>query len=81
MSNLLEIHNLSVTYGLNGWRVLAVRDLGLTLGEGEKLAIIGESGAGKSTIANTIMGLLGTNATVSYTHLDVYKRQVQYFII
>ncbi|MEG3067305.1 MAG: ABC transporter ATP-binding protein [Syntrophaceticus schinkii] len=64
MSNLLEIHNLSVTYGLNGWRVLAVRDLGLTLGEGEKLAIVGESGAGKSTIANTIMGLLGNGAEI-----------------
>lgn len=58
MSGLLEIHNLTVTYHFQGRRVPAVRALDLTVGEGEKLAIVGESGAGKSTLAGAIMGLL-----------------------
>ncbi|MEW6662880.1 MAG: ABC transporter ATP-binding protein [Bacillota bacterium] len=64
MSGLLEIHNLTVTYGSQGRLAPAVRALDLTVGEGEKLAIVGESGAGKSTLANTIMGLLPNSAEI-----------------
>lgn len=64
MSGLLEIHNLTVTYGSRGRRAPAVRELDLTVGEGEKLAVVGESGAGKSTLASTIMGLLAGSAEI-----------------
>lgn len=64
MSGLLEIHNLTVTYDFQGRRVPAVRALDLTVGEEEKLAIVGESGAGKSTLAHTVMGLLANSTEI-----------------
>ena len=51
---LLRVDRLSVSYGPN--RV--VRDVGFSLGRGESLALIGESGSGKSTIARAVLRLL-----------------------
>lgn len=52
MADLLELRNLGVRYG----SVAAVRDLSLSVGEGEVLGLIGANGAGKSTTLLTIMG-------------------------
>ena len=35
----------------------AVHDLSLTIGEGETVGLVGESGCGKSTFARTLLGL------------------------
>ncbi|HBC95097.1 MAG TPA: ABC transporter ATP-binding protein [Pelotomaculum sp.] len=51
---LLEIKKLSKSFG--GHNVL--QDIGLTLWEGETLALVGESGSGKTTLAKTVMGLI-----------------------
>lgn len=58
----LAIGDLSVVYG-NGAE--AVRGLTLAVGEGECLALVGESGCGKTTVALTILGLLPRRARVS----------------
>lgn len=53
---MLEIRQLMKTYpGANGHRVLD--GVSLTLGRGEYVAIMGESGVGKSTLLNLIAGL------------------------
>ncbi|PPG26465.1 ABC transporter ATP-binding protein [Pseudoclavibacter sp. RFBG4] len=51
---LLQVENLSVAYG----RSEVVSDVSFTLNRGESLALIGESGSGKSTIARAILRLL-----------------------
>ncbi|MCD7109663.1 ABC transporter ATP-binding protein [Rhizobium sp. DKSPLA3] len=58
---LLEVENLDVFYGAN--RV--VTDVGFALGRGKSLALIGESGSGKSTIARTVLRLLPGSARAS----------------
>jgi peptide/nickel transport system ATP-binding protein len=58
---LLAVKNLAVSYG----RQEVVHNVGFEIGRGESLALIGESGSGKSTIAKAVLRLLpnGANAT------------------
>ncbi len=55
---LLEIKDLSVIYKTDEETVYAVNDLNLTLNKGETLGLVGETGAGKTTTALSIMRLL-----------------------
>ena len=64
MSNLLEIRGLSVCYHTPQGTVQAVRDVSLTLEPGEVLAIVGESGCGKSALCRSILGLLPQNGEI-----------------
>lgn len=64
MSELLEIENLTVHLAVSEGTVEAVRGVSLTLREGEILAIVGESGCGKSMLCRSIMRLLPGNAQI-----------------
>jgi peptide/nickel transport system ATP-binding protein len=55
---LLDIHNLTCSYGRGAARVEAVREASLAIGTGEVVALVGESGSGKSTIGRAIVGLV-----------------------
>jgi peptide/nickel transport system ATP-binding protein len=55
---LLEVEDLRVQFrGRKGAVVRAVDGLELNLGRGEVLALVGESGCGKTTLARTVLGL------------------------
>ncbi|WP_138738812.1 dipeptide ABC transporter ATP-binding protein [Pseudomonas sp. FSL W7-0098] len=56
--SLLDVRGLRVSYD----NADAVKDLSFTLQAGETLALVGESGCGKSTTALALMGLLPDNA-------------------
>jgi branched-chain amino acid transport system ATP-binding protein len=51
---LLDVRGISVSYGA----VQALRDVDLTVGRGEVVAVVGANGAGKSTLLKTVTGLL-----------------------
>ena len=75
MSDLLaSIRGLSVSYRSDGQTVDALRGVDLDLRAGEKLAIIGESGSGKSTFSLALAGLLPDAAnlggTIAWPWLD-----------
>ncbi len=55
---LLEIKNLTVHYETADGTVKAVTDLNLTLGVGQTLGLVGETGAGKTTSVKAIMRIL-----------------------
>jgi branched-chain amino acid transport system ATP-binding protein len=55
---MLEIERLAVSYGA----VAALRDVSLTVKQGEIVTLIGGNGAGKTTTLKTISGLLAPNA-------------------
>ncbi|GLQ60465.1 ABC transporter ATP-binding protein [Gluconobacter japonicus] len=58
MNVLLEARRLEKQYKLGGGRVLhAVSDVSLQVHRGEALALVGESGCGKSSLGRTLIGL------------------------
>jgi lipoprotein-releasing system ATP-binding protein len=57
MSNLIEVRDLHKTYLDTSAEIQVLRGLDLDLAEGERLAIVGESGVGKSTLLH-ILGTL-----------------------
>ncbi|MFC7550029.1 ABC transporter ATP-binding protein [Plantactinospora sp. GCM10030261] len=62
---LLDVDGLTVRFRLPDATVHAVTDLSLSLRPGELLAVVGESGCGKSVLAHALLGLLPGNAAVT----------------
>ena len=54
MSAMLDVKNIEVAYG----KIVAVKDVSLTVNKGEIVTLIGSNGAGKSTTLRTISGLI-----------------------
>ncbi len=57
---LLQVEDLSIEFGWGASAVKAVRNVSWSVAPGETLAIIGESGSGKSVSTSTILNLLPT---------------------
>ena len=62
---LLELRDLRVDFRHGGRTIRAVNGLSYALSVGRTLALIGESGSGKTVSSRAIMGLLPPSATVS----------------
>jgi iron complex transport system ATP-binding protein len=56
--DILEIQSLAINYGSNP----ALRDISLSVGAGEILALVGPNGAGKTTLIRAASGILPSNA-------------------
>jgi peptide/nickel transport system ATP-binding protein len=57
-TTLLELHQLVVEYGSGPRRTRAVDGVDLAIHEGEVVGLAGESGCGKTTVANAVMRIL-----------------------
>lgn len=64
MAELLEVKNLSVSFHARQGEVQAVRDVSFSLKSGEVLAVVGESGCGKSVLLKCMMKLLPDSAYI-----------------
>ena len=64
-AKLLEIKDLEVRYRSGGRSVHAVNGVSLSVDRGEILGLVGETGAGKTTIAKSILRILPDHATQS----------------
>lgn len=80
MDKILEIENLRVSYHTYAGEVQSVRGVSFDVEEGEAVAIVGESGCGKSVTAKSIMRLIKTppgeikdGSQILYKGKDVLK--------
>lgn len=62
---LLSIQNLSISYRTKRGKLQAVHKASLDISKGESVAIIGESGCGKTTLATSIVKMLPLNASIT----------------
>jgi peptide/nickel transport system ATP-binding protein len=62
MTSRLEVEDLRVEFATDDGQVLAVSGVSFAIGAGEVLALVGESGCGKSVTAMAVPGLLPRNA-------------------
>ena len=62
---VLEVTDLNVDFGVDGYWVPAARHVSYSIAAGEVLAIVGESGSGKSVSSMSLLGLLPKNSRVS----------------
>ncbi len=58
MSKLLEVKNLVVKFGLRAGDLTALNDICFSLEPGERMGLVGESGAGKSVAGFSIINLI-----------------------
>ena len=75
MSNLVEIRDLNIRF--TGERTVhAVNDISLSLGEGEVLGLLGESGSGKSVTLRALLRLLPARRSTIEGSIRVAGRDV-----
>ena len=71
---LFSIRDLAKVYGMGEVEVHALRNIDLTLNEGEFIVLLGPSGSGKSTLLNIIGGLdVPTRGQVFYRDLELTR--------
>ena len=84
--NLLEIENLHAQYNTDDAVVHALNGFSISLKKGESLGLVGETGAGKTTMALSVMRLLPkrvgevTQGRITYDGIDIlsaFKEQMQ----
>lgn len=79
MSTILEVKDLEVNFKTYGGKINAVRGVSFHLDKGECIAIVGESGCGKSVTTKAIMGLIPSppgeisNGSVMFQNMDLLK--------
>ena len=67
---MLKVENLSVSYGV----IAAVKGVSFEVGQGEIVALIGANGAGKTTILQTITGLIAPRGgSIRFDGADLLK--------
>ncbi|UCG05957.1 MAG: ABC transporter ATP-binding protein [Desulfobacterales bacterium] len=63
-NTVLEVDNVQINYETRRGDVEAIQGVSFTVGEGETVGLVGESGCGKSTIAFGIVNFLGPNGKI-----------------
>ena len=69
---MLEIKNINVYYGV----IHALKDISLTVNEGEIVTLIGANGAGKTTTLRTVSGLLKPTQGTPGSHRQSSSQEV-----
>lgn len=75
MKNILQIENLSISFRTDEGTFNMIKDLSYSVGEGEIVGIVGESGCEKTISSLCTMGLLPSNAIVENGHVILNEEE------
>lgn len=64
LEDILKVNNLTISYRTLRGKVKAVENVSFNLGKGKILAVVGETGSGKTTIGLAILRILPPNAVI-----------------
>ena len=73
---LLEVRNLKVEIPTRKGTLIALEDVSFNLKAGEILGVVGESGAGKSMVGTSIIGLLGKPAHITHGEILLEGKRI-----
>lgn len=79
MQPVLQLTNVSVSFETPYGEVEAVRDVSWSLNSGEVLAIVGESGCGKTVMVQSIMKLLPKNSNLKQGEIVVDGEDITHY--
>lgn len=79
MEALLNVNHLSVSFTTPQGELQAVRDISFSLQAGEVLALVGESGCGKSVLCKSIMKLLPQNAFIKSGQIQAAGTDITHY--
>jgi oligopeptide/dipeptide ABC transporter ATP-binding protein len=80
MSNnppILEAEDLTVQYKTNAGMLTAVSNVSFSISEGEYFGLVGESGCGKSTIIDAVLGTLDKNGRITSGKVRYKGKEIQ----
>lgn len=77
MNSILEVNRVTTEFPAGGKKVPVVDDVSLSLGRGEVLALVGESGCGKSMTALSILRLVPSPGRMTRGRVRLDGREIQ----
>ena len=79
MEHILQLKNLSISFDTPKGEVEAVRGVNLSLQKGEILAIVGESGCGKTVLSQSVLKLLPKTSRMKNGQIIVDGEDITHF--
>ncbi|HBF37051.1 MAG TPA: ABC transporter ATP-binding protein [Firmicutes bacterium] len=76
MQSILQLENFSVSFDTPKGEVKAVRDVSLSLNKSEILAVVGESGCGKTVMSQAVLKLLPKNSKITQGRIIVNDEDI-----
>lgn len=74
---ILKVDNLSTKFVTDNKEVKIVKNVSFSVKRGKTLAVVGESGCGKSVTMNSIMRLLGKNVRIQADDIAFYEQKAE----
>ncbi|MEP0074080.1 MAG: ABC transporter ATP-binding protein [Marinomonas sp.] len=74
--NLLSVNNLHVSFQIKKQELAALIDVSFTLNRGERIAIVGESGAGKSILGFSIVNLISKPGFIKSGSVKLERKEL-----
>jgi len=74
-SPLVQVQGLTVRYETDKGEQCALKDVSFSINKGERLAIVGETGSGKTTLGRVLLNINDAKAVTTFESININHRQ------